>query len=189
MTRAFSPCDWSGWPSIRQVISLMLWLDQDNGPRSIAGLTCPRGLLAGSGGRDCHGTVEFAMEAVARSGRVIGVVNPRMPWVPTAPTLGYADFAMVAEAEFPLRTYEIGEPDTQSVAIAALIAAYITDAAALQVGLGKVPAAVLRLLEGRRGLRLRSGMLSDGVIALAEGGMLDPGWRHETCVLVGSERL
>ncbi len=141
-------------------------------------------------GRCSLGTaVEFAVEAVARSTRVIGVVNPRMPHVPTAPTLDHASFAAVAHADWPLPTYDVGEPDPQSRAIAASIAAFIGDGAALQIGLGKVPSALLRAIDDRRRLRLQSGMLSDGVIGLADAGALDPAWRHATCVLVGTTEL
>jgi 4-hydroxybutyrate CoA-transferase len=73
--------------------------------------------------------------------------------------------------------------------IAAHIASLIPDGAALQVGLGKVPAALSRLLRNHRRLRLHSGMLSDGLIELAEAGALDNNFLHTTTVLVGSDKL
>ena len=133
--------------------------------------------------------VEFAPEVIRRSGRLIGVINPLVPRIPTAPTVAYSAFAVVGEAECSLRGYETGAPDARSRAIAAGIAGFIHDGAAIQIGLGKIPSALLGLIHDRRGLRLHSGMLSDGVMTLAEGGALDASWRHATCVLVGSRAL
>lgn len=130
--------------------------------------------------------VEFTLEVIARSRRVIAVINPLVPRIPTSPTLDYTRFDCVAEVDHPLSTYDVGVSDAQSQAIAARIARYIEDKAALQIGLGKVPSALLNAIGDRRGLRLQSGMLSDGLMALAAGGALDPAWRHATCVLVGT---
>lgn len=130
--------------------------------------------------------VEFALEVIARSRRVVAIINPRVPRIPTSPTLEYTDFDFVAEADYALSAYDVGISDMQSQAIAAQIACFVKDGAALQIGLGKVPSALLNAIGDRRGLRLQSGMLSDGVMALAEKGALDPTWRHATCVLVGT---
>ncbi|RQR22033.1 hypothetical protein DIE23_37360 [Burkholderia sp. Bp9143] len=47
----------------------------------------------------------------------------------------------------------------------------------------------MRLLSDRRNLRLHSGMLSDGLLNLAEAGALDMQYTHTTCVIVGSTEL
>ena len=77
--------------------------------------------------------------------------------------------------------YDTGEPDAISAAIAAHIAPFIEDGAALQVGLGKVPAAVMRLLHDRRRLRLQSGMLSDGAPATSQARESRRGKRGPSC--------
>ena len=131
--------------------------------------------------------VEFTPIAVRKSRRVLAVINPRMPHIAGAASLPYRDFAVVAEIDAPLREYQVGAPSALATRIAKRIATYIEDGAALQIGLGKVPDALLRLLTDRRRLRLHSGMLSDGAQLLAESGSLDPNFAHTSCVHVGTQ--
>lgn len=58
-------------------------------------------------------------------------------------------------------------------AIGALVAERIRDGATLQVGIGDVPNAALRGLRSRRGLRIWSEMLSDGLLELILVGAVD----------------
>ena len=141
---------------------------------------------------DAHGrcslgpAVEFTAIVRRRARRVMAVVNPRLPRLPGAEFVAWEDFDLVAEAAFAPREYSVGAPSAQAEAIATRIAAFIGDGATLQIGLGKVPDALLRRLTGRRGLRLHSGMLSDGARLLADSGSLDTDWPHTSCVHVGS---
>lgn len=130
--------------------------------------------------------VEFTPIALRRSRRMIAVVNPNLPDMPGAETIAIADADLVVEVEDEPRPYDVGAPSATAERIAAAVAGFVRDGAALQIGLGKVPDALLRGLTDRRGLRLHSGMLSDGAIALAEAGALDPGFEHVGCVHVGT---
>jgi len=116
-------------------------------------------------------------------------LNHNVPRVKHAPVVEQRDIAEILEAETPLIGYDIGAPDAVSLTIAGLIARYIEDGAALQIGLGKVPQALMSVLQHRRKLRLHSGMLSDGVMGLAAAGALDPDWAHTTTALLGSSAL
>lgn len=129
--------------------------------------------------------VEFMPTALQKSRRVLGLVNHRMPRVPGAVSIPYARLDHVCEVERALPEYRV-DSDTVSDAIAAHIATLVDDDSVLQVGLGRVPMALSRLLCDRRKLRLHSGMLSDGFRTLSEAGALDPDFPHTSCVLVGS---
>jgi acyl-CoA hydrolase len=131
---------------------------------------------------------EFMPVALGKSRRVLGLLNRQTPYLPGAPSLAFDELDYVCEVDTPLPVYSPGI-DAASQAISAHIAEFIDDGSALQVGLGKVPTALMRLLANRRRLRLHSGMLSDGLIDLAEAGALDPDFIHTACVLVGSERF
>lgn len=131
-------------------------------------------------------SVEFAPIALRRSRRLIAVVNPRIPDMPGAEKIDLADADLVVEGADEPRQYEVGAPSAIAERIAAGVARFVGDGSALQIGLGKVPDALLRGLAARRGLRLHSGMLSDGAIALAEAGALDPDFEHVGCVHVGT---
>ena len=130
--------------------------------------------------------VEFTSVALRRARRKLAVINPRLPRLPGADSVKLADFDVVQDDDFSPREYSVGAATAQSDAIAARIADFVADGAALQIGLGKIPDALLRMLTDRRRLRLHSGMLSDGARALLEGGSLDPAWQPTSCVHVGS---
>lgn len=143
--------------------------------------------VPGADGRSSLGAaVEFAPTAMRKSRRLIVVLNPNVPNIPGAPSIRLADADLVVETDEALREYNVGAPSSVSDAIARHVAAFVGDGAALQIGLGKVPDALLRLLADRRGLRLQSGMLSDGARLLEDGGALDRRFAHTSCVHVGT---
>ena len=129
---------------------------------------------------------EFTPLAMARARRIIAVINPAMPDLPDAVHLDLDKAALVVEVPHALAQYDTGDQSPVSLAIAAHVAGFIDDGAAVQVGLGKVPDAVLQSLADRRGLRMQSGMISDPVRALWEAGALDPDWLHMSCAQVGT---
>jgi acyl-CoA hydrolase len=129
---------------------------------------------------------EFAVTAMAHAATVLGVINPSLPRLADAPTVAYANLDAVVEFDEAPAAYDLGTPDAAAAAIAGHIAGLIEDGAALQVGLGKVPGALLAALRDRRGLRLFSGMLGDELLDLDAAGSLDPEFAHTACALVGS---
>lgn len=132
---------------------------------------------------------EFTPAAAGRARRLVGVVNARTPRLSRGPAIHRGRFDLLIEGEGDLPVYDPGAPDPAAEAIARYVGAFIEDGVVLQLGLGKTPAALTATLKDRRGLRLHSGLLSDGVLDLAEAGALDPDWRHLGCVLAGSAAL
>jgi acyl-CoA hydrolase len=132
---------------------------------------------------------EFTPEVLRRAGRIIAVVNPNVPRLAHAPIITLKDCAQIIEAETPLTSYDVGAFDAASSSIAALVASCIGDGATIQTGLGKVPQALMAALRDRRNIRIHSGMISDGIMALAQAGALDPDWPHSTTAVLGSPAL
>ncbi|CAM2169509.1 Acetyl-CoA hydrolase/transferase C-terminal domain-containing protein [Paraburkholderia sacchari] len=130
--------------------------------------------------------VEFSQIALSRSRRRLALVNRNTPRIQGAVSVPYSSFDFVCEVDSALPVYSVGS-DACTDTIAAHIASLIDDGCALQIGLGKVPAALTRLVRDRRNLRLYSGMLSDGLFDLDDAGALDPDFAHTACVLVGSD--
>lgn len=131
--------------------------------------------------------VEFTPLALERAHRRILVINHAFPAMPDAPSVALSDADLVVETDSPLRTYDAGAPTPEALSIALGIAGFIGDGATVQIGIGKVPDALLRALSDRRRLRLHSGMLSDGMQALVAAGALDPDHRPTACVHVGTQ--
>lgn len=130
-------------------------------------------------------TIEFASEVRKIARRVLAVVNPAVPALPGSVAWPLDSFAAWCEAEAPLRTYAAGEPDPLSSTIGREVSRWIEDGSTLQIGIGKVPTALLHALTDRRGLRFHSGMISEGLIGLAEKGALGDG-PHVACAMLGS---
>ncbi len=133
--------------------------------------------------------VEFTALVQARSRRTIALVNPLLPPMPGAVSLDFAGFDAVAEVDFAPKGYVVGAPNRTALAIAGHIAVFVGDGCVLQVGLGRVPDALMAMLHERRGLGLHSGMLADSALDLWDAGALDPGFRHASCVWVGTPAL
>jgi acyl-CoA hydrolase len=132
---------------------------------------------------------EFTPAVLRRAGRVIAAINPSVPRLAHAPVWRLADCALVLDGEAGLVTYGPGAPDAAAQLIAAHTASLVPDGAVLQLGLGKVPAAVYGQLGSHRGLKFHTGLLTDGIMTLAQQGALDGNFAHKTTVILGTETL
>lgn len=129
---------------------------------------------------------DFAPHAIAGGARLFGAVDPAMPEPPDAPRWPVDRFEAFVEEETPLPTLDTAPADDAVARIGSHVAALVPDGGALQLGLGKVQAAVLGALAGRRGLRFHGGMISDAVMPLVEDGTFS---RVTTGVAIGSPTL
>ncbi len=134
-------------------------------------------------------SAEFLPIVLAQADRIVGIVNYAMPHIASAPQVAPEQLSAVCEVDLPLASYEPGTVDDGSETIARLVAQFIDDGAALQVGVGKVPAALGKALTSRRGLRIQSGMIGESFMQLQQAGALAPDWMHRGCAVVGSQTL
>jgi acetyl-CoA hydrolase len=130
--------------------------------------------------------VEYLAPALETARAVIGEVNDQVPWTHTEPLLRRKDFALLVQtSRAPVYlAYRSGEVER---AIARNAAAFIPERAVLECGIGNLPNAVLGALAERRGLRFHSGVIPDGVVALAQHGGIT-GEIHGGC-LMGTQAL
>jgi len=127
---------------------------------------------------DEHGYCSYGVEvgvtksAAESAGLVIAEVNPKMPR-----TLGDSfihvnqiDYFIDVDYDLP----EIQPEPTSEVQdrIAGYIAEYIPDAATLQTGIGGIPDAVLRRLNGHKNLGIHTELFSAGVMDMIEAGVI-----------------
>ena len=138
---------------------------------------------------------DFVQAAVAKARVVIAEVNECVPF-----TLGDAvlpaariDCAVrVARAPVEVPQAQIGETDQS---IARIAAGYIEDGAVIQVGIGALPDAILRLLRDRRDLGVHSGLIGDGLVDLVDAGVITNARKpidagvSITGALIGTRRL
>ena len=133
--------------------------------------------------------VDFLAELWPRIPLRIAHINPLMPRTPGDPGIPFKEITAFVEGDQPFETEADTREDPTANAIAAHIAPFISDGACLQMGVGKVPGAVLRALTERRNLRVHSGLIVDEVVDLLEAGALAEGASVLAGVAMGSKRL
>lgn len=138
---------------------------------------------------------DFVQSIAAKARVIVAEINDAVPYTYGEATLPGAkiDCAVhVSRTPVEVQPASIGEVDQ---AIARYAANYVEDGAVIQVGVGAVPDAILRLLGDRRDLGVHSGMVGDGLVDLVEAGVvtnarkeIDPGVSI-TGALIGTRRL
>jgi acyl-CoA hydrolase len=114
---------------------------------------------------------DYTRAAVARARVVVAEVNERVPFT-------HGERLAAAEIDYvvPVSRQPVEVPSAAiggtDEAIAGHAAAYIEDGSVLQVGIGALPDAILRLLGDRRDLGVHSGMVGDGLVDLVEAGVV-----------------
>lgn len=116
--------------------------------------------------------VDYIADAIAHTPVLIAEINRRMPATTGTPRLPLSRFAAVVETDRAISEAPPPSPDKVEQAIAHHVAELVEDGDTLQMGVGSLPAAVLDLLSGHRDLGIHTGMISDGVLRLAEKGVL-----------------
>jgi len=127
--------------------------------------------------------------ARARGGLVIAQLNSRMPVTQGDAVLPEDDVDYAVEADEALPSPPSRPASEVFGSIGDRVASLVPEAAALQLGIGGVPDAVLAALTGRRGLVVWSEMFSDGVLALERAGALDPAVPVTASFVFGSPEL
>ncbi|MEM7326194.1 MAG: acetyl-CoA hydrolase/transferase C-terminal domain-containing protein [Actinomycetota bacterium] len=128
----------------------------------------------GPDGRHSLGvSVATPLAAMAAASLVIAQVNPRMPYTFGSGELAADRFDLLVDAEHELlETPGPTQRDAAMTTIGGEVAGLIPDGATLQIGIGAVADAVLDGLRNHTDLSVHSGMISDGIVALAGSGAL-----------------
>ena len=138
---------------------------------------------------------DFVLSAVDKARIVIAEVNDRVPFTYGDTLLPFEriDVAVpVSRTPIEVAPAPIGETD---LAIAKIVADYVEDGSVIQVGIGAVPDAILRLVGDRHDLGVHSGMIGDGLVDLVEAGVITNALKpidqgvSVTGALIGTKRL
>jgi acetyl-CoA hydrolase len=117
-------------------------------------------------------SAEYLVPALEVARTIVGEVNGRVPWTHSERLLKTSDFAALIETSREPVALPYGAPGEQDLAIARNALDFIPDGATIETGLGALPDAVLRLLGERKGLRIHSGSVGDGVVELMNLGVV-----------------
>lgn len=138
---------------------------------------------------------DYTVEAVKTAKTVIAQVNPSMPYTYGGTELPVEEIDVFVEHDQPIIELPQGRIGDIEKAIGRNCATLIPDGATLQLGIGAIPDAVLLFLKDKKDLGIHSEMFSDGVVELAEAGVitnaqksLKPG-KFVVTFLMGTKRL
>jgi 4-hydroxybutyrate CoA-transferase len=122
--------------------------------------------------------VDITKSATEVAKIVIAQVNHSMPRALGDSFIHISKIHKVVEVDVPIMELNQVEPDAAEEELGVFkkigenISGLIEDGSTLQLGIGKIPDAVLMFLEGKKDLGVHSEMFSDGVVKLVENGII-----------------
>jgi len=140
-------------------------------------------------------SVDVVRAAVDSAPHVIAEVNQQMPRTLGDSFVHVSRFEAIVESDRPLPELQPQQPDEVMQRIGRHVADLVEDGSTIQTGIGGIPDAVLACLMEKHDLGMHTEMFSDGVIQLAETGVLTgrkkslhPG-KIVATFCIGTERL
>ena len=126
-----------------------------------------------SEGRHSFGLIHDTVRAAVETARVvIAEVNDQVPFTLGAETLHADEITCAVRCSSPPVEVASAGPGETDTAIARHLSGFIEDGSCLQVGIGGVPDAVMRLVGDRKDLGIHSGMIGDSVAELMARGVI-----------------
>jgi len=117
-------------------------------------------------------SVDITKGAAENAGLVIAQVNPQMPWTMGDSQLYVHDIDILVPGESPVLEATLPEPTKTSRRIAEYVAALIPDGSTVELGIRRIPLAVVEFLKDKRDLGIHTEVLSEAVIDLIESGVI-----------------
>lgn len=117
-------------------------------------------------------SIDAALAAMENAQYVIAQVNPNMPRTFGSGIIHASKFTSLVKVDDTIFEADSGEPAEADLKIAENVANLIEDGATLQMGIGKIPNAVLSRLHNHKKLGIHTEMFTDGIIELVEKGVI-----------------
>ncbi|MFH2009119.1 MAG: GNAT family N-acetyltransferase [bacterium] len=117
-------------------------------------------------------SVDIVKSAAENAGLVIAQVNPQMPRTLGDSTLHVHDLDVLVDVDEPLIEVVPPEPTEDTRRIGEYVAALVEDGSTMELGIGRIPHAVLEFLAGKRDLGIHTEMLTDPIVELVEAGVI-----------------
>jgi len=140
-------------------------------------------------------SVEAVKAAAEAAQLVIAQVNPQMPRTLGDSFIHIEELDIIVEHDEPLLEVPPSQPDDIAMAIARHATRLVENGSTIQVGIGKIPNAILYGLADKRDLGVHTEMFSDGLIDLIESGVVNNSKKtfHQGKILatfcIGTRRL
>lgn len=117
-------------------------------------------------------SVDIVKSAAANASRVIAQVNPNMPRTHGNSELHIYDLDRLVPSDEPILETTYREESAETRQIAEYVAALVEDGSTIEVGIGRIPQALLKFLGGKKDLGIHTEMITDGIMELVEAGVV-----------------
>lgn len=117
-------------------------------------------------------SIDIAPAILENAKHIIAQVNPNMPRTFGDSFIHISRIDAMIQCSDEILQVKIEKPDTLNCRIAENVASLIEDGATLQMGIGKIPNAVLSMLRSHKRLGIHTEMFSDGIIDLIQAGVI-----------------
>lgn len=140
-------------------------------------------------------SVDFAPIVIKRSKIIVAEINEACPPAINAPKIPYDNIDYCIHCNHPLASPAPVTSNDIAEKIADHVSSLVDDGDCIQIGVGKLPGAILRKLNNHRRLGFHSGLLSDEVKTLIESGVITgenktrDQFKHVTGIVFGSTSL
>ncbi|MBI2520052.1 MAG: GNAT family N-acetyltransferase [Bdellovibrio sp.] len=118
-------------------------------------------------------SVDIVSAACRAAPVVIAQINPKMPRTLGQSFIHVSEIDAYLEVDEDIPVVANGEMDNVTIKIGQYVASLIDDGATLQMGIGKIPDAVLANLTNHRNLGVHTEMFSDGILPLIKSGVIN----------------
>lgn len=140
-------------------------------------------------------SVDIVKSAAQNAGLVIAQVNQQMPRTMGDSFVSVFDLDVLVPVDEPLVELSLPELNETTRAIGENIASLVDDGSTIEMGIGRIPHAVLEFLKDKKDLGIHSEMITDGVIDMIEAGVVTGAQKHTdrgkvvTSFAIGTKRL
>jgi acyl-CoA hydrolase/GNAT superfamily N-acetyltransferase len=118
-------------------------------------------------------SVDIVKSAAENASLVIAQVNPNMPRTLGDSFIHAYDIDVLVPSEAPI--LEVSPPEVTDVTrqIAENISALVDDGSTLEIGIGRIPQALLGFLKDKKDIGIHTEMISDGIVDLIQSGAIN----------------
>jgi 4-hydroxybutyrate CoA-transferase len=140
-------------------------------------------------------SVDIAPAVLETCGCIIAQVNPNMPKTYGDAVIHISRLDCIVEVTDDIIVAKPEASDAITTKIAENVASLIDNGSTLQLGIGRIPNAVLKSLHGHRQLGIHTEMFSDGIIDLIENGAITGELKKKrrnkivSSFMIGTEKL
>lgn len=132
---------------------------------------------------------DVAAAAARHAAQCAIFVNPALPFTKTADPLPASIATYRVEGDGALLSNPTEAADALTDRIADHVAALVRDGDTIQIGIGRLPSAILRKLGQHRSLKMHTGMITDEVADLVRLGAIDAATPITTGIAIGSDAV